>query len=83
MLVCSTEELPALFEMVITRAKPNRVRKFRMVPANVVFLCARFAHYYGTQDLLREVCLGATERIETAVHVCRTPMLPLNRSLMR
>ncbi|GAA5859929.1 hypothetical protein JCM1840_001800 [Sporobolomyces johnsonii] len=68
MLVFSLDDLPTLFDVVITTIKPARTRKYRVIPANVLFLCARFAHHWGTAELLEELIIGAMERIEAAVH---------------
>ncbi|GAA5963920.1 hypothetical protein JCM21900_001147 [Sporobolomyces salmonicolor] len=68
MLVFSLDDLPTLFDVVITTIKPARTRKYRVIPANVLFLCARFAHHWGTTELLEELIIGAMERIEAAVH---------------
>ncbi|ORY54000.1 hypothetical protein BCR35DRAFT_284790 [Leucosporidium creatinivorum] len=68
MLVFSLDDLPIFFDVVITTMKPVRPRQFRTIPANVVFLCARYAHYHATPELLEELVVGAMERIEAAVH---------------
>lgn len=69
MIVFSMDDLSIIFDVVITNMKPVRARLHRVIPANVVFLCARFAHYFGSRELLDELFLGAIERIEAAVHV--------------
>ncbi|GAA6005332.1 hypothetical protein JCM10207_002941 [Rhodosporidiobolus poonsookiae] len=69
MLVFGLPDLPTLFDVVITTIKPVRARKFRVIPANVLFLCTRFAHYFGNEELLEELLIGAMERIEAAVHM--------------
>ncbi|GAA5905453.1 hypothetical protein JCM6882_003165 [Rhodosporidiobolus microsporus] len=68
MLVFALTDLPTLFDVIITTIKPVRERKYRVIPANVLFLCARFAHYFGNEELLEELMIGAMERIEMAVH---------------
>ncbi|GAA5924434.1 uncharacterized protein JCM15063_005642 [Sporobolomyces koalae] len=68
MIVFSLDDLPTLFDVIITTIKPTRKRKYRVIPANVLFLCARFAHHWGTPELLEELVIGAMERIEAAVH---------------
>jgi hypothetical protein len=73
MLVFSLEDLSIIFDVVITTMKPVRQRAYRVIPANVIFFCARFAHYFGTNDLLEELVVGAMERIEAAVHVSCDP----------
>lgn len=71
MLVFSLNDLGVIFDVVITTMKPVRQRAYRIIPANVVFLCARYAHYFSTPELLEELVVGAMERIEAAVHVSR------------
>ncbi|GAA5957255.1 hypothetical protein JCM3765_000405 [Sporobolomyces pararoseus] len=68
MIVFTLDDLPTLFDVVITTIKPTRRRKYRVIPANVLFLAARFAHHWGTPELLEELVIGAMERIEAAVH---------------
>lgn len=69
MLVFSLADLSTIFDVVITTMRPVRQRHLRVIPANVVFLSARYAHYHATPDLLEELVVGAMERIEAAVHV--------------
>ncbi|KAK4706090.1 hypothetical protein P7C70_g95, partial [Phenoliferia sp. Uapishka_3] len=68
MLVFTYDDLPIIFDVVITNMKPVRARKYRVTPANVIFLCGRFAHYFGGADMIEELFLSAIERIEAAVH---------------
>ncbi|KAI5477084.1 DIL and Ankyrin domain containing protein [Pseudohyphozyma bogoriensis] len=68
MLVFTLDDLQLIFDVVITNMKPVRARKYRVTPANVIFLCARYAHYFGSVDLVEELFLSAIERIEAAVH---------------
>ncbi|EGG10800.1 uncharacterized protein MELLADRAFT_76831 [Melampsora larici-populina 98AG31] len=67
MLVCSIDELPIIFDAVISSMEPKRSRNHRFVPSNVIFLCARFAAHFGTEDLLEELILGALDQIEDVV----------------
>lgn len=69
MIVFTLDDLPTLFDVVISTIKPTRRRKYRVIPANVLFLAARFAHHWGTPELLEELVIGAMERIEAAIHV--------------
>ncbi|KAG0152460.1 hypothetical protein CROQUDRAFT_667314 [Cronartium quercuum f. sp. fusiforme G11] len=67
MLVCSIEDLPVIFDAVISLIDPQRPRTERFMPANVIFLSSRFAAHFGTDDLLEELLLGAIDRIEEVV----------------
>lgn len=69
MLVFAIDELDSIFDVIITKMKPVRTKSQRTIPANVIFLCARFAQYFGSTEMLEELFLGAIERIEMAVHV--------------
>jgi hypothetical protein len=69
MLVFSLDDLPVIFDVVISNMKPVRLRQYRVIPANVIFLSARYAHYFGSEEMMEELLLGAIERIEAAVHV--------------
>lgn len=74
MLVFTLDELPILFDLIITNKRPVRDRQKRALTANVIFLCARYASSFGTPDLLEELIVGAMERIEEAVHKYPTDM---------
>ncbi|KDE08749.1 hypothetical protein MVLG_01203 [Microbotryum lychnidis-dioicae p1A1 Lamole] len=68
MLVFTSEDLPILLDVVVSHFKPVRRRSQRMIPANALFLCARYAHRYGPPELFEELLVGAMERIEAALH---------------
>ncbi|SCV72587.1 BQ2448_4124 [Microbotryum intermedium] len=68
MLVFTLEDLPILLDVIVTHFKPVRRRSQRIVPANALFLCARYAHRYGPPGLFEELLVGAMERIEAALH---------------
>ncbi|GAA5937900.1 hypothetical protein JCM3775_002391 [Rhodotorula graminis] len=68
MLVFALDELPVLFDVIISTIKPVSACKFRVIPANVLFLCARYAHYFGSDEMVDELMFGTLERIEAAVH---------------
>ncbi|ODQ54799.1 hypothetical protein SAICODRAFT_17788 [Saitoella complicata NRRL Y-17804] len=64
MFVFSEEDLPHIFDVVITRMQPVRSPAQKPVPANVLFLCARFAHYFSTPELMMKLLDGAVLRIQ-------------------
>lgn len=68
MIGFSLQDLPALLDTAI-EVKPSRSTKQRFLPANVVFLAARFASRFGGEDLLGELMIGAIDRIEANIHV--------------
>ncbi|KAK9450787.1 uncharacterized protein V1518DRAFT_425549 [Limtongia smithiae] len=67
MFVFANEDIPRILDTAITKMHPLRSPLQKPVPANVLFLCVRFAHYYGTQDLLESLLFRALERINDAV----------------
>lgn len=71
MMVFSLADLPLLLDLVVSLVRPICSRKFRTIPANVVFLAARYAHYYGGSELFEELMFGTLERIENSIHVRR------------
>lgn len=70
MFVFSADNLQYILDTVITNIQlPVRSRQEICVPANVVFLSARFAHYFSSDELLHQVLEGAMQRISTEVKV--------------
>ncbi|KAI9316184.1 hypothetical protein BX666DRAFT_214314 [Dichotomocladium elegans] len=68
MFVFSADNLPYILNTVITEIQlPVRSRQEMCVPANVVFLSARFAHYFSSNELLQEVMEGAIGRISAEI----------------
>merc|ERR1711981_836123 len=46
MFVFQEPELPRILDIVITHMTPSRSPSQKPVPANIIFLSARYAHYY-------------------------------------
>lgn len=70
MLVIGMQDLAPLLDMLITNVKPVRAPwTARAAPANVIFLCARYACSFGDEELLEELILGAIDRIEGCIYV--------------
>ncbi|KAK9249488.1 hypothetical protein V1506DRAFT_526087 [Lipomyces tetrasporus] len=69
MFVFSAEDIPKILDLAITRMQPLRSASQKPVPANVVFLSARFAHYYGTPELLKGLLFPAIERISDMIEM--------------
>ncbi|KWU41224.1 hypothetical protein RHOSPDRAFT_12581, partial [Rhodotorula sp. JG-1b] len=68
MIVFSLLDLPMLLDVVVSFVRPIHTRKYRYIPANVIFLAARYAHHLGGTELLDELMFGALERIENNIH---------------
>ncbi|KAI9264086.1 hypothetical protein BDA99DRAFT_604556 [Phascolomyces articulosus] len=67
MFVFSGDNLSHILDTMITNVKlPMETRQEICVPANVVFLSARFAHYFSSAELLQEVLDGALSRMSQA-----------------
>ncbi|RUS13644.1 DIL domain-containing protein [Endogone sp. FLAS-F59071] len=68
MFVFSSDDLNYILDTIITNIKvPVKTRQELCVPANVLFLSARFAHYFSSSELLEEVMKGAMDRMTTCV----------------
>ncbi|KAK9459916.1 uncharacterized protein V1516DRAFT_608785, partial [Lipomyces oligophaga] len=67
MFVFSYEDIPKILDAAIGRLQPIRTPAQKPVPANVLFLSARFAHYYGTPELMHDLLYPALERISGIV----------------
>lgn len=69
LLVFSLQQLPAIFEVLITSYRPVcQPRDKRALPANALYLYARFAHYRCDELWLEELLIGAVEQIEGVVY---------------
>ncbi|CAO3620586.1 unnamed protein product [Cunninghamella blakesleeana] len=72
MFVFDQEKLPILLDSIINRSpkKGNEKEESDVIvwiPANILFLMARFAHYYCTSEVLDDVLNGALERISKII----------------
>ncbi|KAI1309939.1 hypothetical protein EDD11_003954 [Mortierella claussenii] len=66
MFVFSSKDIKHIIETTITTMEPGRSRAHRPVPAYVLFLAARFAHYFSSSELLDdllEAALGAIHSV--------------------
>ncbi|EIW72141.1 hypothetical protein TREMEDRAFT_25958 [Tremella mesenterica DSM 1558] len=69
LLVFSLSQLPIIFDIFITARQPYCFPvEERAVPANAIYLYARFAHYRCDQSWLEELIEGAVEKIEQGVY---------------
>lgn len=59
--------LGAILDCAITNFKPARNKAQKPVPANIVFLAARYAHYHASQTLLDQIFETAIAKIEDVV----------------
>jgi hypothetical protein len=67
MFVFQEHELDKVLDVVITNMLPQRSPTQKPVPANVLFLSARYAHYHSSPELLARLLLAAMEKINSVV----------------
>ncbi|KAG9284083.1 hypothetical protein G9A89_022857 [Geosiphon pyriformis] len=67
MFVFSSEDIPHIIHTVITNMQPIRSKAQKPVPANVLFLSARFAHYFSSPELLEELLYAIFDTIDMVV----------------
>lgn len=67
MFVFQETELGQILDILITNMTPQRSPSQKPVPANVLFLAARYAHYHASGDLLATLLLSAMDKINTKV----------------
>lgn len=67
MFVFQENELSRILDIIITSMTPQRSPSQKPVPANILFLAARYAHYHGSSDLLATLLLSAMDKINTKV----------------
>ncbi|KAL6715233.1 hypothetical protein ACLMJK_007497 [Lecanora helva] len=67
MFVFQEHELGRILDIIITTMMPQRSPSQKPVPANILFLAARYAHYHASGDLLATLLLSAMDKINTKV----------------
>jgi hypothetical protein len=67
MFVFQTDQLDKIFDLIITNMTPQRSPSQKPVPANLIFLMCRYAHYHMTPALLQEVLTKAMDRINDVI----------------
>ncbi|CAK7207528.1 hypothetical protein SEUCBS139899_010338 [Sporothrix eucalyptigena] len=67
MFVFQEADLDRILDIVITNMQPQRSPSQKPVPANVIFLSARYAHYHASQDLLAKLLITAMDKINDVV----------------
>ncbi|KAI7829536.1 hypothetical protein BC939DRAFT_393354 [Gamsiella multidivaricata] len=65
MFVFSSKDIKHIIETTVTAMEPGRSRAHRPIPAYVLFLAARFAHYFSSQELLDELLEATSASIHT------------------
>ena len=67
MFVFQEHELDRILDIIITKMTPQRSPSQKPVPANMIFLSARYAHYHSSADLLARLLVTAMDRINEVV----------------
>ena len=67
MFVFQESDLDRILDIVITNMQPQRSPTQKPVPANMVFLSARYAHYHASRDLLNKLLASAHNKINDMV----------------
>lgn len=67
MFVFQDNELERILDIIITNMTPQRSPSQKPVPANLLFLSARYAHYHASEELLAQLLGSATEKINDVV----------------
>ena len=74
MFVFQEHELDRILDIIITNMTPQRSPTQKPVPANMIFLSARYAHYHSSAELLERLLLSAMDRINDVVERCQWDM---------
>jgi hypothetical protein len=86
MLAFGPAQLAGILDVLITSYTPcSQPLSKRSLPANAVYLYARFAHYRCDETWLEELLEGTVERIEQGIYVspsCRTNAVTLRISVL-
>ncbi|OAD00324.1 hypothetical protein MUCCIDRAFT_153949 [Mucor lusitanicus CBS 277.49] len=70
MFVFNSDDLDSILDTIITHIQlPLAKQQDICVPANIVFLSARFAHYFSSAELLEQVLEGALNRIGKTIKI--------------
>jgi hypothetical protein len=67
MFVFQENELDRILDIIITNMTPQRSPSQKPVPANILFLSARYAHYHSSSELLERLLLSAMDKINEVV----------------
>ena len=67
MFVFQEAELDQILDIIITSMMPSRSPSQKPVPANILFLAARYAHYHANTELLATLLVSAMDKINAKV----------------
>jgi hypothetical protein len=69
MFVFDEKNLHHILSVAITNLTSSKAAHKKPVSANIIFLCARYAHYWNTPELLNELFKNAIMRIIEVIQV--------------
>lgn len=70
MFVFAEDELEYILDVALVNLKlPMKLRAEIYVPVNIVFLGARYAHYFASRDLLNQLLSKSIQRIDQTLKV--------------
>lgn len=67
MFVFQESDLDRILDIIITNMQPQRSPSQKPVPANMIFLSARYAHYHSSHELLGKLLVTAQDKINEVV----------------
>lgn len=67
MFVFMENDIERILDIVVTNMTPQRSASQKPVPANIIFLGARYAHYHASKELLADWLVSAQEKIYAVV----------------
>ena len=67
MFVFMENDIGRILDVVVTNMTPQRSPSQKPVPANIIFLGARYAHYHANKELLADWLMSAQEKIYAVV----------------
>lgn len=67
MFVFQENELGRILDIIITDMNPQRTPSQKPVPANILFLGARYAHYHGNPELLETLFETALDKLNDVI----------------
>lgn len=67
MFVFMEDDVERILDIVVTNMTPQRSATQKPVPANIIFLGARYAHYHANKELLATWLVSAQEKIYAVV----------------
>ncbi|KAL1586000.1 hypothetical protein WHR41_04907 [Cladosporium halotolerans] len=74
MFVFMENDIEHILDIVVTNMTPQRTASQKPVPANIIFLGARYAFYHASKELLADWLESAQEKVYAVVDKCQWDM---------